>query len=227
MMKFQGRQTVRNMLVMTLLIAGAYFASFYAPMLSTSSENAYAARPIDLEYYWRADQSCPNGTRCRRWRRKQTSRSPPWRNRARPCWASDGTYSIERDGIPASAPPTRPAYAKLLHGATFFLGTRTTPDRTGRGYPAGACANILDDEGGGYLPGGDATHLTNMATGAELDVTPIGRCGTPCCLAAMCVLDDMVHAVLTEGLTDVWREDICSYLVADVENSYPVRQGAV
>ena len=31
MMKFQGRQTVRNMLVMTLLIAGAYFASFYAP----------------------------------------------------------------------------------------------------------------------------------------------------------------------------------------------------
>lgn len=37
MMKFQGRQTVRNMLVMTLLIAGAYFASFYAPMLNTST----------------------------------------------------------------------------------------------------------------------------------------------------------------------------------------------
>ena len=31
MMKFQGRQTVRNMLVMTLLIAGAYFASFTPP----------------------------------------------------------------------------------------------------------------------------------------------------------------------------------------------------
>ncbi len=29
MMKFQGRQTVRNMLVMTVLLAGAYFASFY------------------------------------------------------------------------------------------------------------------------------------------------------------------------------------------------------
>ena len=37
MMKFQGRQTVRNMLVMTLLVAGAYFASFYAPMMSSSS----------------------------------------------------------------------------------------------------------------------------------------------------------------------------------------------
>ena len=31
MMKFQGRQTVRNMLVMTLLIAGAYFASLLCP----------------------------------------------------------------------------------------------------------------------------------------------------------------------------------------------------
>ncbi|QHQ62363.1 hypothetical protein Ana3638_17530 [Anaerocolumna sedimenticola] len=31
MMKFQGRQTVRNMLVMTVLLAGAYFAMFYSP----------------------------------------------------------------------------------------------------------------------------------------------------------------------------------------------------
>ena len=44
MMKFQGRQTVRNMLVMTLLIAGAYFASFYAPMLNTSSTYSISAR---------------------------------------------------------------------------------------------------------------------------------------------------------------------------------------
>lgn len=37
MMRFQGRQTVRNLLVVTVLIAGAYFASFYAPMLGTGS----------------------------------------------------------------------------------------------------------------------------------------------------------------------------------------------
>ena len=33
MMQFQGRQTVRNMLVVTVLVAGAYFASFYTPMM--------------------------------------------------------------------------------------------------------------------------------------------------------------------------------------------------
>lgn len=31
MMQFQGRQTVRNMLVMTVLLVGAYFASFLHP----------------------------------------------------------------------------------------------------------------------------------------------------------------------------------------------------
>ena len=59
MMKFQGRQTVRNMLVMTLLIAGAYFAAFYAPMLSTNSAYSFASRPVDFEYHWRNDQELP------------------------------------------------------------------------------------------------------------------------------------------------------------------------
>ena len=59
MMKFQGRQTVRNMLVMTLLIAGAYFAAFYAPMLSTNSAYSFANRPVDFEYHWRNDQNLP------------------------------------------------------------------------------------------------------------------------------------------------------------------------
>ncbi len=59
MMKFQGRQTVRNMLVMTLLIAGAYFASFYAPMLNTSSAYSFSTRPVDFEYHWRNDQNWP------------------------------------------------------------------------------------------------------------------------------------------------------------------------
>ena len=49
-MRFQGRQTVRNMLVMTLLIAGAYFGSFYTPMLGTGSMIEYDTRPVDYVY---------------------------------------------------------------------------------------------------------------------------------------------------------------------------------
>ena len=180
------------MLVMTLLIAGAYFASFYAPMLSTSSENAYAARPIKTTNTTGARTSpCPNGTRCRRWRRKQTSRSPPGRNRARPYWARTAPTTIETDTGFGTTYTT--AYAKLLHGATFFSESAYNA-LTGQDVdiPAGAyAANILDDEGGsGYLSGGDATHLTNMATGAELDVTPIEPLRYTMLLGCY-VLDDM------------------------------------
>ena len=58
-MRFQGRQTVRNMLVMTLLIAGAYFGSFYTPMLGTGSMISYDQRPVDYVYNFRADQDIP------------------------------------------------------------------------------------------------------------------------------------------------------------------------
>ena len=47
MMKFQGRQTVRNMLVITVLVAGAYFAAFYSPMLGTGTMMGYDARTVD------------------------------------------------------------------------------------------------------------------------------------------------------------------------------------
>ena len=59
MMKFQGRQTVNNMLVMTLLIAGAYFASFYTPMLGVGAMMGYDARPVDYACFYRNDQNAP------------------------------------------------------------------------------------------------------------------------------------------------------------------------
>ena len=59
MMKFQGRQTVNNMLVMTVLIAGAYFAGFYTPMLGTGAMLGYQARPVDYAYFYRNDQDIP------------------------------------------------------------------------------------------------------------------------------------------------------------------------
>jgi hypothetical protein len=57
MMKFQGKQTVNNMLVITVLVAGAYFASFYAPMLTTGTKMALEERPIDYQFHFRQDET--------------------------------------------------------------------------------------------------------------------------------------------------------------------------
>lgn len=56
MMKFQGKQTVNNMLVSTVLIAGACFAIFYLPMLTSGMTSGLKDRPYDYLYHYRADQ---------------------------------------------------------------------------------------------------------------------------------------------------------------------------
>ncbi len=220
MMKFQGRQTVRNMLVMTLLIAGAYFASFYSPMLSGSSEITYTSRPIDFEYHWRADQSLPQRDEVQTLADEAAVKITSWAQQSAAVLGRDGTYSIENETSFGTTYTTE--YAKILSGSTFFSESAYNA-LTGQDVdiPSGACANIVDDEGGTrYLSGGDATHLTNMVTGAEMDVTPL----EPLCytmLLGCYVLDDADYAVLTEGLTDLWREEYVFFNVADVGSSYP------
>ena len=59
MMKFQGRQTVRNMVVVTVLAAGAYFAAFYIPMLSSGTSSTTEDREFDYLFHYRADQDMP------------------------------------------------------------------------------------------------------------------------------------------------------------------------
>lgn len=57
MMQFEGRQTVRNMLVVTVLVAGAYFASFYTPTMLAPGKAEMENRPMDYSFFYRADQA--------------------------------------------------------------------------------------------------------------------------------------------------------------------------
>ena len=97
MMKFQGRQTVRNMLVMTLLIAGAYFAAFYAPMLSTSSAYSFSTRPVDFEYHWRADQDWPERAEAEALAEEYGVDITSWQQVEAATLAGDGYVQVEQD----------------------------------------------------------------------------------------------------------------------------------
>lgn len=59
MMKFQGKQTVNNLLVSTVLIAGSAFAIFYLPTLSVERVMEIKSRPYDYYYHYREDQEIP------------------------------------------------------------------------------------------------------------------------------------------------------------------------
>lgn len=51
MMKFQGRQTVRNMSIIALLLTASLFACFYPPQLYSAS-NTYGNSPVDYEIHY-------------------------------------------------------------------------------------------------------------------------------------------------------------------------------
>lgn len=221
MMKFQGRQTVRNMLVMTLLIAGAYFASFYAPMLNTSSTYSFSTRPVDFEYHWRNDQNWPERGEVESLASKHGVDITSWTQVDAATLGCDGTVSIEQSAGALGTTYTK-EYREIQGGATYFSESAWNA-LTGQAVDLapGTCANVLDDEGGSdYLSGGDVTLVTNMVTGASLSVTP----AEPLCFTMLLgcyVLDDADYEILTAGLTDLWRETWVFFNVADAEASYP------
>ncbi len=221
MMKFQGRQTVRNMLVMTLLIAGAYFASFYAPMLNTSSAYSFSTRPVDFEYHWRNDQNWPEREEVEALASEYNVDITFWQQADAATLAGDGTVQVEQDNGALGTTYTD-EYREIASGDTFFSESAWNA-LTGQSVDLapGTCANVLDDDGGSdYLSGGDVTLITNMVTGERLSVTPAEPLRYTMLLGCY-VLDDADYATLTAGLTDLWRETWVFFNVADVEASYP------
>ena len=220
-MRFQGRQTVRNMLVMTLLIAGAYFASFYAPMLSTSSAYSFDSRPVDFEYHYRNDQNWPQREKVEALSAEYGVDITFWAQEGAAVLGTDGTVSIEQDNGAMGATYTM-EYREIASGATFFSESAWNA-LTGQNVEIadGTCANVLDDEGGSdYLSGGDVTLITNMVTREALPVTPAEPLRFTMLLGCY-VLSDADYAAITAGLTDCWQETYVFFNVSDVESSYP------
>lgn len=221
MMKFQGRQTVRNMLVMTLLIAGAYFAAFYSPMLSTNSAYSFASRPVDFEYHWRNDQSLPEQAQVEALAEEHGVDITSWHQVGAATLGGDGYIDIEQDNGSLGTTYTT-EYREVASGATFFSESAWNA-LTGQtiDLAPGTCANVLDDEGGSeFRSGGDVTLVTNMVTGESLPVTPAEPLRYTMLLGCY-VLDDADFDAITVGLTDLWRESWVFFNVTDVDASYP------
>lgn len=206
---------------MTLLIAGAYFAAFYAPMLSTNSAYSFVSRPVDFEYHWRNDQDLPMQSEVESLASEYGVELTSWAEVGAATLGGDGTVSIEQDNGAMGTTYTT-EYREVASGATFFSESAWNT-LTGQSVDIvpGTCANVLDDEGGSsYLSGGDVTLVTNMVTGESLAVTPAEPLRYTMLLGCY-VLDDADYNAITAGLTDLWQETWIFFNVADVDASYP------
>lgn len=220
MMKFQGRQTVRNMLVMTLLIAGAYFASFYTPMLGVGTMLGYDSRPVDFAYHYRADQNLPGRDEVETLAREEGVQLTSWQAQPAAVLGVDGMGSVETETAVGTT-YTTDYYDLLMEG--IFLSESAFNALTGQAVdiaPGTVTGIFTVENGGNGMFGGDATLLTNMVTGDTLRVTPAEEKIPYDMLFGRYVMDDGDYAKITQGLTDEWRQTQIFFNVADAEKSY-------
>ena len=132
----------------------------------------------------------------------------------------DGEDTIETQN--AVGISYRHEYRELL-GSNVFLSESAYNALTGKRVDVlpGTITGIFNEEnGGGGMFGGDAARLTNMVTGAVLQVTPTEDKFTYDMLFGRYVMDDGDYARITEGLTAEWMEKQVFFNVADAESSY-------
>lgn len=219
MMRFEGRQTVRNMLVMTVLIGGACFAGFYAPMLGTGSMMRYDARPVDFAYHYRADQDMPwqdevlalaeeYGVKVTRWAQVPMARL-----------GVDGEHQVETEG-PLGA--TWEAVYSELDSSALFLPESAWNALTGGSVDVapGQAAAVLDASGssqGRFEP--SIRLVTNTATGERWPVSAAAPLRHDM-LFGHFVLDDGDWAAMSAGLPGSWREQMVFFDVAEGGDEY-------
>lgn len=220
MMKFQARQTVRNMLVMTLLIAGAYFASFYMPMMSGSAEMSARSLPIDYLFHYRADQrEIPDEDAIRALAADYDVTIESYAEAPMARLAVDGYQQVETETAIGTTYDV--VYEEELQSNLFFSES---------GYSAltgvdvdvkpGTVAAVYNSDGfDNYNFGEPPTVITNFVTDEKFPVSE-GQTLTNDSLLGYYVLDDSDYAQMTAGLTSEWLENLVAFNVANVDETY-------
>lgn len=206
MMRFQGRQTVRNLIVVTLLVAGAYFASFYAPILGVGSYQGFDNRKVDYAFHYRADQDLPSEDEIRELAGSMGVSLIDYRQQEGTVLAYDGNEAVESKG-PLGV-TYEEQYRKQLSSCTFISESAwnaLTGDDLG--LEPGTVVSVYDDYGdaGGRM-GNDIELVTNPVSGRELKVISVEPVLCSTALFGRRVMDDGDYAAMTDGLSEEWHE---------------------
>lgn len=219
MMQFQGRQTVRNMLVITVLVAGAYFAAFYSPMLATSAQLNIAGRTEDYAFFYPTDALMPDQTEIEQLAEQNAVVVKDYRCQDSSTLAVDGELHVESESS-VGVTYTK-EYQPVLESGRFFSESAWNA-LTGDSLDLapGEVSGVFNSEGeGGGIFGNGISLITNPVTKQTLSVTPSETILKNDVLFSCRVLDDGDYASITQGLTDDWRD---VQVLFNVENdSYP------
>lgn len=219
MMKFQGKQTVNNLLVVTLLIAGGCFAIFYLPTNGIAAVLRYASLPYDYFYKYQADQDVPDRTKIEALGREYDLSLKDWNECDYVTLGMGGMTNIEEE----NSLRFHVEYVPMLQEA-MVLSEDAYRMITGQEVDVapGTYRCLTDQEETSLYVNNSAKELTNMTTRKVLATEFAGYLHydhlaeeIPCC-----VLDNADYALISEGLTDDWRGRFAAFNV-DGKDSYP------
>ena len=217
-MRFQGRQTVRNMLVMALLIAAGYFGSFYTPMIGTGAMMGYDQRPVDYAYRFRADQDIPLEAEVRALAEEYGVSVTDFASAPMLRLAVDGRVHIEEEGPMGTT--WREEYQEVM-SSELFLSASGYEALTGEHVELkpGEIRGVVDVEGSrlGFSP--KKNLVTNYLTKERMAVTSLEPLRYDS-LFARYVMNDADFARLGAGLPEEWRETQVCFNVENCAGTY-------
>ena len=218
MMKFQGKQTVNNMLVVTVLIAGACFGMFYTPILGTAQSIATKNRQFDYAFNYRLDQNVPGQDAIRKLADDYGLLLKDWRSKEYITLAMDGKKRVDDAGG-----KFHDEYRELLTEGKFISETAFQV-MTGlhADVPRGGYCPVVDqNEAITYWVSNDCQLFTNMISGAELPITFSGYLHYDLMMdeVGYYVLDDADYKNIAVGLTPDWMGKLV-YFNINGEDSY-------
>lgn len=213
MMKFQGKQTVNNMIVVTLLIAGACFAIFYVPASASPALFSYAKQPFDYFYHYRADQKVPGNEEIAELAKDYGLTLKDWSEYEYITLGIGGrTYIEEEDGAHFHV-----EYVPVL-GEAKVLSEDAYRALTGERaeISPGTYLSITNEEETSQSSNETAVHLTNMVAGKQLVMAFAGYLHYDLLTdeVGYYVIDNGDYEQLAEGLSDDWRGKITAFNVA-------------
>lgn len=217
MMKFQGRQTVNNMLVITVLIAGAYFAAFYSPMLGTCAMLETDHRPVDYAFHYRTDQTMLTHSDIAKMASENGVTITSWKNTGFAVLGRDGQKEIDDEGGKFHF-----EYRKL-NGEGNYISESSYNLMTGQTIdimPDKFAAVIAEDESGKERIPVDTTILTNMTTRKTLGVSFQEYLHYDMMAPSYYVLDDADYKKITAGLAGKWQEKLVYFNVENGLQTY-------
>ena len=166
MMKFQGKQTVNNMLVVTVLVAGACFGMFYLPMTGGSQIMEANGRPYDYCFRYPADNTFASETNLKELAAKEGLSIDDYKTTSYIALGMDGEEEVEDSGNRYHM-----EYREFCNEARFLSASQFI-HMTGEKItvPKGQYLAIGDNDGNTIFANDKATLLTNMTTKEQLKV---------------------------------------------------------